>query len=111
MRQHGLSRLRPTIALLLPPLAWFVFQQGLSGVMRARCGAGGPSLGPIWGGLSLMLCALALWLAWPAGARKVRAERSILVFIARLAMLGAAVFALAILFQTLATLVVPPCVR
>jgi hypothetical protein len=111
MRQHSPSRWRPTIALLLPPLAWFLFQQGLSGLMRVRCGAGGPPLGPLWGGAGLLLCIVALWLAWPAGTRPIRADRPVSTFIARMAMLGAGVFALAILFQTLATLIVPPCVR
>ncbi len=108
MRQHSPSRWRPTIALLLPPLAWFLFQQGLSGLMRVRCGAGGPFVGPLWGGSSLILCGLALWLACTAA---IRADRPVSTFIARMAMLGVGVFALAILFQTLATLIVPPCVR
>ena len=109
MRQGSPPRWRPVIALLLPPLVWFLFQQGLSGLMRGRCDAGGPFVGPLWGGSGLILCGLALWLAWTAG---IRADgRPVSTFVARMAMLGASVFALAILFQTLATLIVPSCVR
>ncbi len=108
MRQGSFPRWRPLIALLLPPLVWFLFQQGLSGLMRGRCDAGGPFVGLLWGGSSLILCGLALWLACTAA---IRADLPVSKFVARMAMLGAGVFALAILFQTLATLIVPSCVR
>jgi hypothetical protein len=104
------SRVRLTVALFLPPLAWFLFQQGLSATMRAYCRAGGPPIGVLWGVGSLILCALAAWLAWPAtrssGLEVQHASR----FLALLALIGAGLFALAVFFQTLATLVVPPCV-
>ena len=109
MRQGSPPRMRPAIALLLPPLAWFLFQQGLSALMRGRCDAGGSFVGPLSGGSGLILCGLALWLAWTAAIRAD--DRPISTFVARMAMLGAGVFALAILFQTLATLILPSCVR
>ena len=101
------DRLRSFAALALPPVAWFVFEQGLSFTLRGGCAAAGIPVGPIWGISSLCACALGGWLAWPVARDGNRGD----TFVARLAMLAAALFALAIGYQTLATLIVPPCAR
>ncbi|MDB5703446.1 MAG: hypothetical protein JWN66_562 [Sphingomonas bacterium] len=101
------AHLRPWAALTLPAVAWFVFQQGLSMTLRGRCGAAGIPLGPLWGVLSLTVCGAAARLAWSRLSGGTASDR----FLPRLALLGAGLFALAIAFQTLATLIVPPCAR
>jgi hypothetical protein len=92
-------------------LAWFLFQQGLSAAMRSNCHLGAPPLGTVWGIFSLLLCALsgasARPATWPSSLEANRMPR----FLAYLAVIGAGFFALAIAFQTLATLIVPPCIR
>ncbi len=105
------NRMRLAIALFLPALAWFLFQQGLSATMRATCHAGGPPIGPIWGAISLIFCAFSAWLAWPAQHWSPLEGREVLRFLARLAMIGAGLFALAIGFQLAATLIIPPCIN
>jgi len=97
---------RAWTALLLPAVAWFAFEQGLSAVLHSACGRVG--VGIAWGGASLVLCGVALWIAWP-----LRREREVPAdsWLACLAMIGAAFFGLAILFQTLAIMLVPACVR
>lgn len=103
----GLSqRARAWTALLLPAAAWFVFQQGLGWVLRVDCGSA--AIGILWGLASLLLCALAAWLAKRIARPGLT---SVHPWLARLAYLGAAVFALAIVFQTLAIALVPPCAR
>ena len=100
----------PAFALFLPPLTWFLFQQGLSMAMRAKCEAAAPPVGLLWGVASLLLCAFAGWLAWPV-ARSTRLEgEQIPRFLALLALIGAGIFALAICFQTVAIMVIPPCI-
>jgi hypothetical protein len=99
------DRIRAFAGLLLPPVAWYVFEQGLSYTLRGSCTAAGIPAGPVWGVFSLAACALAGWLALTVA----RAEDGTDAFIARLALLGAGLFALAIAYQTLATLIVPPC--
>lgn len=99
-------RARTWTALLLPPFAWFAFEQGLSHVLHAQCGA--VWAGVLWGAASLIACATAARLGWSL-ARHGAALAN--VWLARLAMLMAGIFALAITFQTLAILMVPPCVR
>jgi hypothetical protein len=101
------AHLRPWAALTLPPMAWFAFQQGLGFVLRGTCAAAGIPWGPIVGVAALAICGGAVWLAWSRLAGGTPSDR----FLARIAILGAALFALAIAFQTLATLVVPPCAR
>lgn len=98
-------RSRTWTALALPPLGWFAFQQGLSILLRADCGRTG--WGIAWGLASLGLCALAVRLSWRLGRHEGTLAEP---WLARLATALAALFALAIAFQTLAIAVVPPCV-
>ncbi|WP_062018018.1 hypothetical protein [Aureimonas sp. AU4] len=98
------------VALLLPPLAWMSFQYGLGAVLRPACAAVG-WIGPIWGGAALAACIVAFSAARRAIGDRSGREGATGRWMAAVACLGAGVFALAILFQTLATLIVPPCVR
>jgi len=104
------ERIVPWIALLVPALAWMLFEFGLASSLRAHCAAVGNWLGPVWGAASLLACAGAAMLArqFAAGVDKDPPTRP---WLARVAMVVAGIFALAITFQTLATLVVPPCAR
>jgi hypothetical protein len=104
------GRGRLTLALFLPAAAWFLFQQGSSATMRARCAAAAPPIGLVWGVASLLLCVFAAWLALPASRPSDLEGRQVPRFLAVLALIGAGIFALAIVFQTLAILVIPPCV-
>ncbi|MFC3212782.1 hypothetical protein [Novosphingobium panipatense] len=98
-------RARVWLALTLPPLSWFAFEQGLSALLHLRCNA--TSLGIAWGLASILLCSLAARIAWPLHQRRGPLASA---WLARLALAVAAIFALAILFQTLALSIVPPCV-
>jgi hypothetical protein len=93
--------------MTLPPAAWFGFQQGLLFTMRDACTAAGVPLGPIWGLASLVACAVAARIAWSRRAGGTGTDR----FLARIAMFVAGLFSLAITYQTLATMIVPPCAR
>ena len=101
------AHLRPWVALVVPAAAWFAFQQGLSMTLRGACTAAGAPLGPLWGAVALLLCAGAGRLAWSRRSGGTGADR----FLALLALLGAGLFGLAIAFQAIATLIVPPCAR
>ncbi|WP_440977842.1 hypothetical protein ACQHGV_08360 [Sphingomonas pseudosanguinis] len=98
-------RTRAWAALVLPPIIWFAFEQGLSAVLHGDCTRSGLGIG--WGVTSLALCLGALWFGWPYRTRQSPLSD---VWLARSAMLVAGFFALAILFQTLAILWIPPCV-
>ncbi|WP_162875547.1 hypothetical protein [Sphingomonas crusticola] len=99
-------RARAWTALLLPPVTWFLFEQGLSALLHADCTRAG--VGIAWGVASLAVCAVAFRIAWP-----LHAHEGVLVhpWLARLALVVAGFFALAIAFQLLALLMVPPCLR
>lgn len=99
-------RLALWLALIVPPLAWYGFQQGLAMTLRGACGAAGMPLGPFWGTASIALCIGAGWFARP---RQGQQDSDLLL--SRLCILAAGLFSLAIFYQTLATLIIPPCAR
>ncbi len=95
-------------ALVLPPLAWFAFQQGLGYLVLLACDHAGPPLGPSIGVAGLMACAICAGIAW----RGVRAcPQGTQALLAYLALGGAAAFGLAIALQTAATAMEAPCFR
>jgi hypothetical protein len=100
------SRLSRWLALIVPPLAWYGFQQGLAMTLRGACGAAGVPLGPLWGAGSIALCVGAGWLARPRPSQQ-GSDR----FLSQLGVLAAGLFSLAILYQSIATLIIPPCAR
>jgi len=97
---------RAWTALLLPPVTWFVFQQGLSTLLHVDCTRWGYGLA--WGIASLLLCGVAFRIAW--GLRRP-GEVLANIWLARLALVISGLFALAIAFQTLAISMVPACLR
>lgn len=105
-----IGRFALPVALLLPPAAWMTFETGLAATLRPACAAVG-WIGPIWGVGAFLACFLALAASHRAIEDRTRREGSTGRWMGRVASLGAGVFALAILFQTLATLIVPPCAR
>lgn len=98
-------RARTWTALAIPPLVWFVFEQGLSALLHADCSRAG--IGLVWGVASLAACGLAVRLAWPLRRHYGTLSNP---WLARLAIALAGVFSLAIAFQTLAIAIVPACV-
>lgn len=99
-------RARAWTGLAIPPLSWFLFQQGLSALLHADCHRSWT--GVVWGLVSVFACGAALRLAWPL--RRGGDEQGDF-WLVRLVPLVAGFFALAILFQTLAVAMVPSCVR
>ncbi|PXA98160.1 hypothetical protein DMC47_09945 [Nostoc sp. 3335mG] len=103
------ERIRPWAALLLPPAAWYGFMVGLGSVLKVDCAPVGHWLGLVWGAASLAVCAAAAAIAWPC-ARPAGDQTPPRAWLARIALLLAGIFALAIAFQTLGVLMVPSCV-
>ena len=104
------ARVRPWVALLLPPSSWYLFELGLGSVLKVDCVPVGDWLGLAWGLASLAACGLAMALAW-SQARPSGDQTPPRAWLSRVALLLAGIFALAIGFQMLAVLIVPPCVN
>jgi hypothetical protein len=104
------ERIRPWLALILPPMTWYGFEVGLTSVLKIACAPVGDWLGVAWGAGSLVVCAIAAALAWPY-AWPAGDQTPSRPWLARVALLLTGIFALAIAFQTLGILIVPPCVR
>jgi hypothetical protein len=99
------------IALLLPPLAWALFEVGLAVALRFSCTTVGLWLGPLWGAASLLTCSGAMILAWHAAKADHAGDSPAGAWLAWIAFMVAPLFGLAIAFQTLATFIVPSCAR
>jgi hypothetical protein len=99
-------RNRAWVCLVAPPVVWFLFEQGLSALLHADCSRSGVGIG--WGLASLAVIILIVRLGW-----SLRTSDGALAnpWIARLGLAGAAIFALAVTFQTLAIALVPACLR
>lgn len=104
------DRVRPWAALLLPLTAWYGFEVGLASLLKADCQAAGSWIGLAWGLASLSLCGAAAAIAWPLAHRTSGEHTPPRAWLARVAMLLAGIFALAIVFQTLGILIVPACI-
>ena len=104
------DRVRPWVALLLLPAAWYGFEVGLASVLKADCQAAGGWFGLAWGLASLAVCGAAMAIAWPLAHRGSGEHTPPRAWLARVALLLAGIFALAIAFQTLGILIVPACV-
>jgi hypothetical protein len=104
------ARVRPWIALLLPPSTWYLFELGLGSVLKVNCAPVGEWLGLAWGAASLVACGAAMAIAWPC-AKPAGDQTPPRAWLSRVALLLAGIFGLAIAFQTLAVLIVPPCVN
>ncbi|WP_169833078.1 hypothetical protein [Sphingomonas panacis] len=96
---------------MLPPLAWICFEYGAGVSLRGACAEIGGWAGPLWGVASLAVCGAAVWIARAAARAEAARNPPTRPWLARIAMFGAGVFALAILFQTTATVIVPGCAR
>lgn len=104
------SPIRAVVALILPPLVWYGQEQGLAGPLRINCHVadGWPAIA--WGVASLLVCIAAAALALPQ-ARRSAGDDGVVLWAARLALLGSGVFGLAILLGSLAAAMVPACAR
>jgi hypothetical protein len=111
MTSRAASRLLG-LAMALPPLAWYGYQQGLGAVLRIDCARAGGWTGPLWGLFAFAACVgagLAGRLAW--GPIEGPARRQTLHLLGFLALSSAVLFALAILYQMAATWIIPSCAR
>jgi hypothetical protein len=101
----------PWFALAASPAAWFAYEQGLGTVVRLAC-ASSAVVGVIWGVVAFAVCVAAGILGVRAAAHDgpkpgARSPQ----FIGLVAIGAAAAMALAIVYQMLATLIVPQCAR
>lgn len=101
---------RAWAALLIPPVVWYVQEQGLAGPLRIDCHVAQGVVALVWGGASLLICVANAVVTIPL-ARAGGDGPSVAAWLARLAILVSMVFGVAILFGTLATALVPACAR
>jgi hypothetical protein len=100
-----------TAAMVLPPLAWMTFEYGLAVALWPMCERVGHGLGLAWGAGALCACFIAAFSA--RHCIRLSAEppqgASVTAWMGKVALIGSGFFALAITFQSIATLIVPSC--
>jgi hypothetical protein len=104
------ERVAPWIALLMPPAAWLTYEYGAAASLRSGC-ASADWLGPSWGVAAMVLCAASAWLAWPLARGAAGQAPPVRLWLARVGCFAAGIFALAIGFLALATVIIPACSR
>jgi hypothetical protein len=105
------SRIAPWSALIAGMAAQALHQNFLADVLRYDCTVGNPVTGVITGALALLLIAAGSWISW-SSVRDVHVagpHEATRRFIARLSLMVGALFAIGVLWQVLATMLVPAC--
>ena len=104
------SRAAPWAGWLLGPAAWALHHQAGSDLAFGieHCTGGSPQVGL---GVACALIALAgAAISWASLSGPLRSSAmNVRLFVALVGAMGSALFLLAVLFQTFASLIVPPC--
>jgi hypothetical protein len=95
----------------VPACAWILYEYGAAASLRTACSTIGGYAGVLWGALSLVVCLAAVLVLSSSGRAAKMDNPPVRPWLARVGMLASGIFALAIAFQTLATLIVPGCSR
>ena len=96
------------IGVIVPPITWILYQQGIGELVYVACRSGGVPIGPLVGALCAIVCVLAGWTSWAQrGSATTHAQR----FLGRVGAGLALLFTLGILVVMAATIVIPPCAR
>lgn len=105
------SRLTPWAGLMTGMLAEIVHHQLLSDMLRYDCRLGGGNAGLAVGIPALAFIAFGAWVSWMSAARGDPAlpHHQTRKFIAQVSLMVAALLAVGIVWQTMATMLVPAC--
>ena len=105
------SKLAPWAGLITGMVAEIVHHQLLSDMLRYDCRLGTGNAGLIVGVPALALIALGAWLSWSStrGGDPALPHHQTRRFIAMVALMVAALLAIGIVWQIIATMVVPAC--
>jgi hypothetical protein len=103
-------RLRPFGALASGAAGWFGHHQLLADAQRFDCGFGGPWVATLAGIVALAVIAAGCAWTWPARrVPQVGASTEAERFLAELSLTAAAIFALTVVVQVIASWIVPEC--
>jgi len=104
------SRFAPWSAFVAAILGEGLHHQVLSDMLRFRCELGGPVVGLGGAAVAWSVMALGAWMSWLAvrGANDDPHRRN-RRFVARVGWMMCALFAVTVLWQTLAMWILPPC--
>lgn len=101
----------PWTGLLVGPIAWAAHHQIGSDIVYLRCTPADAPVGAALGAFCFIASAAAAWLSWTSRKTGQASEHAVEMrrFVAWMGAAAGGLFALAIAFQTAATLLVTPC--
>lgn len=102
------SRWTPWTGLVLPPVAWAIHHQAGSNQVIFDCRLGDSGFVTALGLMMILVCAVSAGLSWMSQPKDAAAFE-LRTLASHLGGLSGAMFALALTFQTMATLMLPPC--
>jgi hypothetical protein len=103
------SRWTPWIGLLIPPIAWAIHHQVGSDLVFYDCRLGETPLIALLGAVMALISLLSGLISW--SSRRNDTGMEVRTFAAYLGAMSGAIFFLALVLQTLATLMLPACHR
>jgi hypothetical protein len=110
MRAHiQRSRWTPWIGLVVPPIAWAIHHQVGSDLVSYDCRIGASPLITSLGVVMALIALISGLISWVS--RRSDSGMEVRTFAAYLGAMSGAVFFLALVLQTLATLMLPACHR
>jgi hypothetical protein len=110
MRAHlQSSRWTPWIGLVAPPIAWAIHHQVGSDLVFYDCRIGATPLVALLGVVMALIALVSGLISW--GSRRSDMSMEVRTFAAYLGAMSGGVFFLALVLQTLATLMLPACHR
>jgi hypothetical protein len=103
------SRWTPWIGLFAPPIAWAVHHQVGSDLVNYDCRIADTPLVALLGAVMALIALTSGLISW--ASRRGEMGTEVRTFAAYLGAMSGAVFFLALVFQTMATLMLPACHR
>jgi hypothetical protein len=107
------SPVAPWSGIIAGPVAWLLMHQGLGDSLYFDCKVGNPLAAIVFGVISLAILAGAGWLSW-LGRRSPEAEGpepQARFFLSMIGLLLCGLFAVVVLLQLMAGLILPGCYR
>ena len=103
------SRVTPWIGLFAPPIAWAIHHQVGSDLVNYDCRIAETPLIALLGAVMALIALASALISW--ASRRGEAGTEVRTFAAYIGAMSGAVFFLALVFQTMATLMLPACHR
>jgi len=103
------GRFAPWAGSVAAALGVLLQHQGIGDALHFDCGFGAAAANLVAGGVALAIMAVGGWVSWASVRGEADEEASPRRFVAHLSLMAVALFAVMVVWQTMAGLIVPAC--